>query len=81
MYYLTIREKTTSGSGDGVPVTGGGAFREERTRTGWGTRSHESMSIDVTVRVGGSATQIILFARRYVSRCIHAHRKPAMIHS
>ena len=46
-----------SGSGDRVPVTGGGGgpFREERTRACWGTRLHESMSIDVAVRVGGSA--------------------------
>ena len=73
--YLTIGEETMSGSGDRVPVTGGGPFREERTRTGWGTRSHESTSIDVAVRVGSSATRV------FVSRCIHAHRKDAMIHS
>ena len=75
--YLTIGEETMIGSGDRFLVMegGGGSLREERTRTGGGTRSRESMSIDVAVRVGSSATRV------FVSRCIDAHRKHAMIHS
>ena len=60
------------GSGDRVPVSGGGPFREERTRTGWGPRSHESMGIDAGVQVGGSATQMF-YSHECMSRGAYMH--------